>query len=63
MTYSGETHCRETPRLPPGCPGFPGFLGGFAMAGATFPQRKSMDVLGSQGWVSCGGFLVDWPPL
>eukprot|EP00959_Pyramimonas_sp_CCMP1952_P212296 4442198-Pyramimonas_sp.AAC.1 len=22
-----------------------------------------MDVLGSQGWASCGRFLVDWPPL
>eukprot|EP00959_Pyramimonas_sp_CCMP1952_P174569 3648187-Pyramimonas_sp.AAC.1 len=22
-----------------------------------------MDVLASQGWVSCGRFLVDWRPL
>eukprot|EP00959_Pyramimonas_sp_CCMP1952_P261018 5457520-Pyramimonas_sp.AAC.1 len=22
-----------------------------------------MGVQGSQGWVSCGRFLVDWPPL
>eukprot|EP00959_Pyramimonas_sp_CCMP1952_P186035 3890169-Pyramimonas_sp.AAC.1 len=22
-----------------------------------------MDILGSQGWVFCGRFLVDWPPL
>eukprot|EP00959_Pyramimonas_sp_CCMP1952_P106922 2234893-Pyramimonas_sp.AAC.1 len=30
----------------------------------TFPHTQtSMDVLGSQGWVSCGLFLVDWPPL
>ena len=38
-----------------------GFLGfdSFTMENATFPYNKTMGILGSQGWVSCEGFL--WP--
>jgi len=54
-----ETHAKRHPARLQGALGF----GGFAMEGAACPRLRSMDVLGSQGWVSCGRFLVDWPPL
>eukprot|EP00959_Pyramimonas_sp_CCMP1952_P265923 5560009-Pyramimonas_sp.AAC.1 len=48
IRHSGNP-CQETPCLPPGSPGFPGFRW-FCYGGRlTFPQQKPMDVLGSQG--------------
>eukprot|EP00959_Pyramimonas_sp_CCMP1952_P369796 7745321-Pyramimonas_sp.AAC.1 len=41
-----------------------GFLGSaVAVDSATLPHQDSTDVLGSQGCVSCGRLLVDWPPM
>eukprot|EP00959_Pyramimonas_sp_CCMP1952_P434464 9097308-Pyramimonas_sp.AAC.1 len=41
-----------------------GFLvfDGFAMENVTSRHHKPMDVLGSQGWVCCGRFLVVGDP-
>ena len=50
-------HVKKHPASLQGTLGFLGF-DDFTMENATFPYRKPMDVLGFQGWVSCGRFLV-----
>eukprot|EP00959_Pyramimonas_sp_CCMP1952_P392654 8227551-Pyramimonas_sp.AAC.1 len=51
------THAEKHPACLQGDLGFLGF-DGFALESATFPYQKSLDVLGSPGWVSSGRSLV-----
>eukprot|EP00959_Pyramimonas_sp_CCMP1952_P450358 9429589-Pyramimonas_sp.AAC.1 len=59
---TGESHAKKHHACPRSALGFLGF-DGFAMESATLPRPKSLDVLWTQGWVSCGRCLVYWPPL
>eukprot|EP00959_Pyramimonas_sp_CCMP1952_P426202 8926914-Pyramimonas_sp.AAC.1 len=61
MVLTVGAHAKKHPACLQGALGFLD-VDGSAMENVPFPYHKSMDVLGSQGWVSCGRFLVDWPP-
>eukprot|EP00959_Pyramimonas_sp_CCMP1952_P026909 564928-Pyramimonas_sp.AAC.1 len=57
LQWDVGTHAKKHPACLQGALGFLGFDGS-ALASATFPHRRSMDVLRCQGWVSCGRVLA-----
>eukprot|EP00959_Pyramimonas_sp_CCMP1952_P273283 5712186-Pyramimonas_sp.AAC.1 len=61
-SHTVEAHAKRLPACLQGALGLLGF-DGWALEGVTFPHQEPMDVLGSQGRVSFGRFLVDGPPL
>eukprot|EP00959_Pyramimonas_sp_CCMP1952_P419799 8793182-Pyramimonas_sp.AAC.1 len=56
--HTVEARAKKHPACLQGALGFWGF-DGFALGSPTFPHQKCMDVLGSQGWVSGGGFPLE----
>ena len=55
-------HARKHPASLQGTLGFSA-SDDFTNGNVRFLGPKSIDLLGVQGWVSCGGFLVAEPPL